>query len=241
MKLMRRLCATTALGALTLHLAVPVGAQEHSSTLPPSIRVSSEAVVTAKPDRAQLDIGVMTQASQSQAAATQNAKDLDAVLKALRKLLGADSDIRTISYSLQPNYQYSPQGGPPTITGYTATNVLRVTLDDLTKVGSVIDTASQAGANQIQRVQFTLKDEQAPRSAALKEAATKARSQAEALAAALGVKTTRILSAVESSPIVYPMQDVQFARAEMAASTPVQPGMIEVRATVTLTVEIEPR
>jgi uncharacterized protein len=211
------------------------------ASLPPSIRVSGESIVTAKPDRVQVDVGVMTQASQSQAAATQNAQQLETVLAALRKALGANADIRTISYSLQPNYHYSRDGGPPNITGYTALNVVRVTLDDISRIGRVIDTAAQSGANQVQRVQFMLKDEQSVRAQALKDAAVKARAQADALAAALGVKVVRVLSASESTPIVFPMQDMVMAREAAASPTPIQPGSIEMRATVTLTVEIVER
>lgn len=237
MKIFRSLQINWVLTAALAAVAVGAAAQEPEAALQPSIRVTSEAAVSAKPDQVQLDIGVTTRAPQSEAAATQNAQQLESVLRALRKVLGAGADVKTISYSLQPNYHYPPQGGQPTIEGYTASNVVRITLDDLARIGKVIDAATGAGANQVQRLQFKLKDEQAVRTQALREAAVKARSQADALAAALGVKITRILSAVESTPIVYPVHDVMLARAE-AAATPIEPGTIEMRATVTLTVEI---
>jgi uncharacterized protein YggE len=217
--------------------AAQIAAQERTEKLPPSIQTSGEAVVTAKPDRAQIDVGVVTQADNSQTAVAQNAEKLEATLSRLRALLGANADIKTISYSVSPNYRYPREGGEPTITGYTATNIVRVTLDDLTRVGNVIDTATQAGANRIQNLQFTLKDEQNVQAQALREAAVKARRKAETLASALNLKVVRVLSVVESSPTVIPVRDVSFARAE-AASTPIEPGTIEVRATVTFTVEI---
>lgn len=207
---------------------------------PPSIRSSGDAVVTAKPDRAQIDIGVMSRATQSQDAATQNARQLESVLAALRKLLGANADIRTISYNLTPNYTYPRDGGEPTVTGYTATNTVRVTLDDLTRVGAVIDAATKAGANQVQNIRFMLKDEQAVRAQALREATTKARAQAEAMASALGLRITRVLSVSDSGPVMPVIHEMRMAaRAEAAdVSTPVIPGQIEVRANVTLTVEV---
>lgn len=221
---------------LTL-FTIQLTAQERTEKLPPSIQTSGEAVVTAKPDRAQIDVGVVTQADNSQTAVTQNAEKLEATLSRLRGLLGANADIKTISYSVSPNYRYPREGGEPSITGYTATNIVRVTLDDLTQVGKVIDTATAAGANRVQNLQFTLKDERQVQAQALREAAMKARSKAETLAAALNLKVVRILSVVESSPTVIPVRDVAFARTE-AASTPIEPGTIEVRATVTFTVEI---
>jgi len=225
--------------AMLACLSVPVFAEQSTSSVS-SIRVTGESVVTATPDRVQIDVGVVTQAARSRDAASQNASRLDAVLAALRKTLGAGSDIKTISYSLNPNYQYHPNGGEPTITGYTATNVLRITLDDLAKIGSVIDGATEAGANHVQGIQFTLRDQQRVRSQALREAATKARAEADALASALGLRVVRILSVDETSPVVVPVRDGMFAaRADAAkAPTPIQAGTIDVSANVTLTVEV---
>jgi uncharacterized protein YggE len=227
------------LAVLTL-IGASVAAQEPAERLaPPSIRVSGEATVMAQPDQARIDIGVTTQAQTAQAAAANNAQRTETVLSELRRALGAGAEIKTAGYSLNPDYSYPKEGGRPTIIGYTATNVVRVTLNDLTRVGQAIDTATQSGANQVQRLQFTLKDEQAAQSQALRVAAVKAKARAEALAQALGLKIVRVISVVESSGIVQPiMRDMALARAEAAASTPVEPGTIEARATVMLTVEI---
>jgi uncharacterized protein YggE len=189
-------------------LGLPGLAQEPVEKLPPAIRVSSEAIVTAKPDQVELDLGVVTQAQSAPATASQNAKQLDNVLAELRRALGTGATLETISYTLQPNYQYPKEGGKPAITGYTATNLVRVTLNDLTAVGKVIDVATQTGANQLRRLQFKLKDEQAARAQALRAAAAKARAQAETLASALGVKIVRVLSAVESGANAQPVRDV---------------------------------
>jgi uncharacterized protein YggE len=206
---------------------------------PPSIRVTAEATVTAQPDQARIDIGVTTQAQTAQAAAAGAAQRLETVLAQLRGALGAGAEIQTVSYSLNPDYRYPKEGGSPTITGYTATNIVRVTLNELGRIGQAIDAASQSGANRIHRLQFTLKDEQAAQSRALRAAAVKARAQAEAVAQALGLKITRVLSVVESGAGVQPViSDVTLQRVEAAAPTPVEPGTIEVRAAVTLTVEI---
>ena len=224
---------------LILIASAVAAAQEQPGRMPHSIRTSGEAMITAKPDRAQIDIGVVTQADTSQAAATRNAASLDAVLTQLKKLLGAGADIRTISYSLTPNYRYPTGGGEPTITGYTATNVVRVTLDDLTQVGKVIDTAAATGANRVQSLQFTLKNRKNVEDRALSEAAVNARRKAAALAAALDLKILRVLSVSESGPVVVPVRDVAFARAE-SVQTPIETGTIEVRASVELLVEVAP-
>jgi len=158
------------------------------------------------------------------------------VLAALRGVLGPNAEIETISYTLSPDYQYPPQGGQPRITGYTATNVVRVTQDELSRLGPVIDAATRAGANQIQRIRFMLKDEAAAKASALRLAALDARAKAGSLARALGLQIVRIHSVEETGPMPRPMYELAMARAE-APATPIIPGTIETTAMVTLTAD----
>jgi len=227
------------LTVLTCAVSATVVAQQ-----PPvsSIRVTGDARVTAKPDRVQIDIGVTTRAAQSQDAAAQNARQVEAVLAAVRKAAGSTAVLKTISYSLNPNYQYHPKGGEPTIDGYTALNVVQVTLDELGKIGAVIDAATESGANHVQGIQFTLRDQDTVRAEALREAALRARAEAEVLAAALGLKVLRVLTVEESSPRFVPMRVYGGARAmaTAAAPTPVEAGTLDVTADVTLSVEVAP-
>ena len=223
--------------------AAPARAQQTPLSPVSSIRVSGDAKVTAKPDRVQIDIGVTTRATQSQDAASQNARQVDAVLAAVRKATSPAAVLKTISYSLNPTYQYHPKGEEPTISGYSAVNVVQVTLDDLAKIGTVIDSATLAGANHVQGIQFTLRDQDAVRAEALRQAATRARAEADMLAAALGLKVVRVLSAEENSPRVVPVRAYMGApRAAMAAATatPVEAGTLDVTADVMLTVEVSP-
>jgi uncharacterized protein len=220
----------------------PALAQQSAPTLS-SIRVTGDAKVTARPDRVQIDVGVTTRATHSQEAAQQNARDVDAMLAAVRKSAGPTAVLKTISYSLNPNYQYHPNGAEPTLTGYTAANVVQVTLDDLAKIGSVIDSAAQSGANHVQGIQFTLRDQDAVRAEALREAALRARAAAEVLAGALGLKVVRVLSVEELSPRVMPVRPYLAGRAATAmaeVATPVEAGTLDVTADVTLTVEVAP-
>ena len=208
-----------------------------------TIRVTGEATVTAKPDQAEINLGVVTQAATGQAAATQNAQKQDAVLAALRKALGTGAEIKTLGYSLSPNYRYPKEGGQPTLSGYTASNVVQVKTGELAQVGKLIDAATQSGANTVQALRFTLKDEQAALSQALREAAIKARAKADTLASALGLKIVRVLHVEEGGQPVRPVfAEAMAMRAGDGAAppTPVEPGTIEVQAMVTLTVEIAP-
>ena len=207
----------------------------------PSIRVTGEASVTIKPDQAQIDIGVVTEAKNAQAATTENAERAEAVLGDLRKVLWPGADIKTTSYSLTPVYHYPKEGGTPTITGFSATNVIQIKTNELTQVGKIIDTAAQSSANRIQGLQFTLKDEQAVYTQAMREAVAKARAKAEAIASTLRLKIVRVLRVEEGGQLSRPVYaEGMRARAATQVQTPVEPGTIDVRATVTLTVEIAP-
>jgi len=226
---------------ITIGIGIADAQEQTDRPVRPSIRVIDEATVTVKPDQAEISIGVITQAATAQAAAAQNAQKQDSVISELRKLLGAGADIKTISYSLNPNYRYPKDGGQPSIAGYNATNTVQVKTTNLSQVGSVIDLATNSGANNIQSLRFSLKDETAARNQALREASLKARAKAEAIASALGLKIQRVLHVEEAGSIIRPMLEMNagFAGAR-AQQTPVESGSIDVRASITLTVEVAP-
>jgi uncharacterized protein YggE len=236
----RSIAASILLSVIALSQSAASAQESPNRVGPPSVRATAEATVVAKPDQAQIDIGVVTQAANAKAAADENARKLDLVIAALRKLLGQDADIKTISYALNPNYTYPKEGGQPKISGYSASNVIQVKTSDLNQVGPIIDAAYAAGANNIHSLQFNLKNDEAVRAQALREAAAKAKSRTEAIASALGLRVIRVLYAEEGSPVVRPVYAAMDMAREKTAefATPVEPGTIEVRAIVTLTVEV---
>jgi uncharacterized protein YggE len=233
--------------ALSAAAAAPLAADPAPAVPAPlsSIRVTGDARVSARPDRVQIDLGVQSVAPLSREAAAANAKTLDAVLAAVRTAAGPTGQLRTVSYSLSPNYQYRPNA-EPAITGYTALNVVEVTLDDLARMGDVIDAATRAGANRVQGIQYTLRDQDATRAEALRQAAQRARAEAEVLAGALNLRILRVLTVEESSPGIVPLRaHVAMARAAVAgaaaeAPTPVEAGTLDVNAQVVLAVEVGP-
>ena len=223
-----------------LALAAPVVAQQLS--IPPAvphIRVHGEATVSAQPDRVQMDVGVISQAPTSQGATELNSKQSNAVIAELRKLVPVAS-IRTVNFSVNPNYQYPKEGSPPTILGYTANNTVRLELDNLKLLPGVIDAATRSGANNVNRVTFALRDESKARAEALGKAADQARAGAQALADRVRVKLGRLLGAEEEQPvIVSPGRQVELAAtARTAESVPVEPGTIEIHASVSLIFEV---
>jgi len=227
-------------------LSSPALAQSQALAQSPGSRVSTisvtgEATLHVKPDEAKINIGVVTQESQASEAATENANRLEAVFQALHQAIGANADIKTVSYGLTPDYRYQSGERQPEISGYTATNTVQVTVDDLQKVGAVIDAATRSGANRIEDIQFTLRDPEAMHTKALSQAAADAKAAADALAAALGLKISRVLTVREGGGYPIPVRPLPmaFARArEAERPTPIQAGTLDVSSSVTLTVAV---
>jgi uncharacterized protein YggE len=198
----------------------------------PFVRALGEATVSVKPDESRVQFSVVTQATTAQEAADRNATQVNAVLAALRSVLGPNADLKTLSYSLFANYN-----NQSVLTGYTATNTVEVTLTDLSVIGKIIDTGIQAGANRVQGLQFGLKDDQPVRAQALKLATAQAKTHADAMASGVGLKTGAVIS-IQEGATVRPV--VQVGVAAPTATTPVETGLVDVHATVTLEVEITP-
>jgi hypothetical protein len=162
-------------------------------------------------------------------------------LKALRASLGPDVKIETLSYTLHPVYHRPEPRGEPVVSGYSATNAVRIRELPLDAVGTAIDVSASAGANSIRNIAFLLKDESAHKARALREAALDARAKADTLADALGLRVVRILTVMEGeADVIHPMPMArgEFAMAQAAPPTPVEAGAIEIRASVSLVVEV---
>ena len=227
---------------LLLSAAAALVAQENPLSNIQTVRASGEAVVTARPDQAVIQLGVTNQAPTAEAAATQNARNMSNVVTELKAVVGADGDVRTVGYSLNPAYRYPRDGGSPTITGYNASNTVEVRLNELSKIGKVIDTATKNGANTVGGIQYALRNEEAARAEALAKASRAARANAQAIASALGLRIVRIHSAeagfANVPRPVMPMMRGAAALQEAAPPTPVEPGTIEIRTSVNLVLEV---
>ncbi|MCD4840754.1 MAG: SIMPL domain-containing protein [Methanosarcinales archaeon] len=198
---------------------------------------SSTGTVTVSPDKAVVYLGVQTQSADATTAQQENAEKMDRIIAALKDAGIAEDDMETSGYSMYPMRSYEAE--EPTITGYVVSNRLMVTVTDVDKVGDIIDTAVNAGANEVQSVSFTLSDDarQDARSQALENAVEAARSDADTLAEILDVTllgpvevTTSGGSVVTPYPVPYAAVDE--AGYEMRKSTSILPGDISVTAYV---------
>jgi uncharacterized protein YggE len=206
----------------------------------PTVRAYGDAVVNSRPDQVKVNAGVVTTADTAQASADQNAQKATAVLAALRQLLGPQADIRSVTYSITPNYRTPQGGGPAVVTGYTTTNIFEVTLSDVTSVGRVIDAAATAGANNIQGLRFALKDPNPARLQALQLATAQARANAASMAAGLAMRVGQVIS-LEDNSAVRPIAttDLRLGAPAAATPTPIESGMVQVSASVVAVFELQ--
>lgn len=210
------------------------------------IVVSGLGKVRLTPDIAVFTAGFVYIGSTAQEASTENAKVMDAVVKAVKNLGVSDKDIKTQSANVWPEYDYGYRDEKgrevPRIIGYRAENTVSVTVRDIAKTGSVIDAVTGAGANQLYGVSFTLSENAAKnlQTTVLREAVLDATSKAQAIADALGIKKISPKSVVESGGYSPPIYRFDVAAAEKGAvTTPISPGETEVTASVTVTFDFE--
>lgn len=213
-------------------LAMAASAQTAPMQLPNLVTASGTAEAKATPDMATIRIGVETLGKTAKEAQASTNALADKLIAAALKVVPDRKAYQTSDLSLNPEYAQAPNQ-PAKITGYRARNVLTVRLDDVEKVGPLVDAVTDAGATNVDSISFGLKDEKPARRAALVEAVKDARDKAEALAAGLGLRIGDVYSVDEGGgPIVRPY-DAPMLNMRMA-KTPVMAGEVTLNASVTV-------
>lgn len=239
--LLRPLALATALafGTLSIGTSMTASAQSPAPYAIPAdgtlLSVSASADATRVPDVATISTGVVSQAPDANAAMRANAAQMDKVMAAIRGAGIAERDIQTSGINLNPNYKYV-ENAPPTIVGYQASNTVNVKVRDLSKLGKVLDTFVEQGANQINGPSFEVDKPDEAYDEARIAAIKKAQARAQTYAKALGLNVRRIVSISEggaSVPRPMPMMRAMAADAEMK-STSVSPG----ESTLSVNVEV---
>lgn len=214
-------------------------AQAQAVNDPPSIVVSGEGVVKVAPDQAWVRIGTESRSKNSKDAQQQNASVMTAVQQKLSALGIPKDAIKTVGVDLQLEFDY--RDGRQTPRGYVARNTIEVRVDELAKLGDVLDAAMGSGATNLHGLRFDVKDREKQEQQALQLAVVNAMEKAQAVAAGAKRGLDRILRIEESfvgrSPQPMMMERAAAARAD--AATPVEAGELELRAQVRVTAAIK--
>jgi hypothetical protein len=206
----------------------------------PTVVTSGEAEVKKPADRAWVSINAESRSRDPKEAQRANVEAISAVMQKLRAMsLGGDA-IRTTSVDLRPEFDYA--NGRQTLRGYVARNSIEVRVDDISRVGEVISASVGSGATSVGGLRFDIKERDDAEREALRLAVQDARARAEAAAGGAGMRIDRIVR-IEDHRMRTPEPRPMLMERTMTAQapvpeTPVTPGNLIIRATVTLTAAI---
>ncbi len=194
------------------------------------ISVVGEGVILSQPNVARLTLGVEVSNPSLAAAQAEASRRMDAVIQKLRAAGLPDSDIRTVSFSVNPQYDQSGA-----LRAYQVQNLVGAKSMDVPGLGTLIDDLVGAGATRVFGIGFEADDMSSLKDQARDQAMQNARAKADQLARDAGVSVGRPLT-VEESDVggVTPVQAAPRAAVAPAAAppTPIQPGELQVRTTV---------
>jgi uncharacterized protein len=234
---------TLQMAALLALAAVPAAAPAQTAA-PMLAGTRLDVVATGEvarvPDIARISAGVITQAASATEALSQNSRQMNRVVAALKKAGIADRDIQTSSISLNPQYRYA-DNQPPVLTGYQASNQVSVRFRDIADTGRILDALVAEGANQINGPSLEIDKPETALDEARQKALTAARARAELYARALGKRVARILVISESGasmPPPYPMPMMRMANQDMAAAK-LEPGEQTLSISLSVSFELE--
>lgn len=240
---MRLLKAAAAFAVMATFAAAPVASAQESRLTTSAVEgalltVNAEGLVEGRPDMATISLGVTTEGQTAAAALAENARRSQALIQALRRAGVAERDIQTANVSVYPQQAYV-EGRAPRITGYQANNTVTAKVRNIDNTGRVIDAAVGAGGNTVNGVSFSYQDPEAQMNAARRDAIANAGERAQLYADALSMRVHRVVALSEGGgfgPPIVPMAMERMAAAD--ASTPIAPGEIETRVSVSVTFEL---
>ena len=206
----------------------------------PTISVTGEGVVEAPPDSATISVGVVSRDKDATKVQGDNAKAATKIINSI-VALGIDrKNIRTGNYNFRQNFR-NDENNRRVFDCYEVTNTVTISVNDLNKVGKVIDAALSNGANEIDSLNFGLRDREKFQSEALRLAVLDAQKKAEIAAAALGKAIVGVRSvSINSASIVAPRSEklMMMSSNDRAFDTPIESGTLSCSASVQVYFEI---
>lgn len=224
-----------------LVFAVPALGESADSSDMDTVTAVGTATITLTPDMATFTVGVSTQDQWLAAARKQNAELMQKVLDSL-KAAGVDAkDLQTENYSVNPVYDYQNGkfGQLQTLSGYSVSNNVSVTVRKLDQLPDLLDAAVAAGANQTYGVNFQSSQNTAAYDQALAAAAQDALRKAKLMAEAMGRTVGKVISLSEANDVYVSYASSKTFAYDAAAATPIEAGTLTVSANVRAVVEMQ--
>lgn len=209
-----------------------------------TITVSDKSEVYAKPDLALADFSVITEAKTVADALNQNSEKMNKIISFMKRQGIAEADLKTTNFNIYPRYEYEqvsyPVTGKRILAGYEVQQTLQVKIRDLSKISPILQGAADAGANQINDLQFTIDQQDELKQQARDQAIEKAKEKARDLAKQLGVHLVRITNFSEGSTEPYDYRNLTADAAGFGAEKmpQIETGQNKIEVTVNITYEI---
>jgi hypothetical protein len=224
--------------------ATPIQATATPSDIPtPTLLVAASSTVTASPDQARVSMAVVSYDSNLSQAQESNNSNTQKLIAAIKNTGISDDNIKTINYSVYPQYNYRDTDSTPEIIGYQVRNEILLVVNKIAELGYILDTAVKAGANNINYINFEKANTEAEQNRALAQAVQRAHSKAVAIAAAAGMSLGNIVSINEGGVNTYmPRNQVSFAEKDLqglGSSVPINPGDLEITASISIMYELK--
>ena len=200
------------------------------------LAVVGEGKVEVVPDTAYIDAGITVDKAASVAEAQKKINEVNnRIINALKEIGIEKVDIKTSNYSIYPNYKY--ENNDNKLDGYNGSATIEIKVRDPQMASKVIETATTAGANQIQGSRFVVDKPELYREEARNTAIENAKEQAQKLAKSLGIKLGKITNIVESSPnqpVLYKAMIAEGIGAGQGDAAQIEPGSQTITSVVTL-------
>ncbi|MEM9027808.1 MAG: SIMPL domain-containing protein [Pseudomonadota bacterium] len=218
---------------------VPVTATAQPSGRGPVISISATGSVSAEPDAAVVMVGVATEDAAAKVALDANSKAMAAVIAGMKELGIATKDLATQQIVLAPKYRRNKgaSSSRSEIDGFTVRNMLQIQVRKLDQLGTVLDRATELGANQIGGIRFVVSTAEDLMDEARRNAVATARHRAQLYAEAAGVKLGEVLSLSESNVSTARGQVIGTFNAR--SSVPVEAGVQRISVRVKMVWSIE--
>lgn len=215
-------------------------ASNRQATTPRSITVIGQGTAYAAPDIAYMSVGVDVINTDVITAVNDGNTNIQAIIDALTAAGVAPEDIRTEYYNIYREGSYGPAtpGVEQPPANYHVTNVINVTVRDVTQIGSLLATAVTAGANVVNNISFDISERSALQTDARSAAFADATARATEIAGLVGGTLGEVLSVQEGDAGYYPLASAERAQGSGGGSVPIAGGTLSVNVTLTVTFAI---
>jgi len=208
------------------------------------ITVTGTAKISATPDVAVLNIGIVSEGASVNAAQKGVTEKMNSIINALKNDFKIEAkDIKTENFTVNPKYDWS--NGRQSIIGYSVNQNVSVKVRNFDNTGNILAKATELGANNVSGPTFSIDDPEKAKAEARSKAIAQAKEKARILADQVGIKLGRLVNfyegGMELANVAYGIGgSPTLSMDSIAKAAPaIEPGSQDIQLTVNLSYEIK--